>query len=60
VYKCNTLLQKEAAVRIADKNDIFAAAKLGDCTLIMNHVICNPASVHKKDNRYLDWLGFRV
>ena len=38
---------------MADKKDVFAAAKCGDCSLILNHILCNPASVHEKDKRYL-------
>lgn len=46
------LLQKEAKVRVANQADIFAAAKLGKCNLIVDHVLSNPACVHQRDSRY--------
>jgi hypothetical protein len=47
-------LQKEAEGRLAGKPNIIAAAKLGNCSLIVDHLLSNSATVHEKDSRYLD------
>ena len=48
------LMQKEATGRLCGKPSIIAAAKLGNCSLIVDHLLSNAAKVHEKDSRYLD------
>jgi hypothetical protein len=45
------LLQKEAAQQVAGKQDIIRAAKVGNCNLIVAHLLSNASSVHQRDER---------
>jgi hypothetical protein len=46
--------QKEAAGRLAGKPSIITAATLGNCSLMMDHILSNSAAVHERDSRYFD------
>ena len=45
------LLQKEAAEQVAGEQDIMRAAKVGNCNLIVAHLLSNASSVHQRDER---------
>ena len=44
--------QAAAAARVAGKKDIVEAARLGDISLVADHIAADSSSVHKKDSEY--------